>query len=155
MALAMKDMVKGTIVDHTYVYDPNERTTDLRPIRRRGIIVKVIGDTTTSVSEIWVKFKADKPAEKVAARELDRFMPWNHKKARAALARLEGRSESIGGEFEERRARIKPKAQDALGLTPRKQQMLVEPEEDEVDPMLESQEQVPLVVPDTDPEETT
>lgn len=151
MALAMKDMVKGTIVDHRWVYDENDATTEYRPVTRRGIIVKVVGDITTSVAEIWVKFKSDKPAEKVAASELDRFMPWGHKKARAALARIEGRGDSVGGEFEERRAPVRPKHEDGLKLTPPKPQMLVEPEEDEVDPMLASQEE-PIVIPDTDPE---
>lgn len=151
MALAMKDMVKGTIVDHRWVYSEEDQTTEYRPVTRRGIIVKVDGDITTGVDAVWVKFKADQKAEKVSPRELDRYMQWNHKKARQALARLEGRSESIGGEFTERRAPVKPKHQDALALTPKKQQMLVEPEEDEVDPMLESQTE-PIVIPDDEGE---
>lgn len=151
MALAMKDMVKGTIVDHRWIYDENDQTTEYRPVTRRGIIVKVVGDITTGVAEVWVKFKATEKAEKVAPRELDRYMPWNAKKARQALARIEGRSDSVGGEFEERRAPVRPKHQDALALTPKKAQAVVEPEEDEVDPMLESQNE-PIVIPDTDPE---
>lgn len=151
MALAMKDMVKGTIVDHRWVFDPEAQTTEYRPVTRRGIIVRVDGDITTGVGKVWVKFKADKPAEEVAPRELDRFMQWNHKKARLALARLEGRSDSIGGEFTEKRAPVRPKHQDALALTPKKPQMLVEPEEDEHDPMLASQEE-PIVMVDNDAE---
>lgn len=147
MALAMKDMVKGTIVDHRWVFDSDDQTTEYRPVTRRGIIVKVEGDITTGVEAVWVKFKPDQKAEKVPPRELDRYMAWNHKKARQALARLEGRSDSVGGEFTEKRAPIRPKHQDALALTPRKQQAVVEPEEDEVDPMLESQNE-PIVIPD-------
>lgn len=151
MALSMHDMVRGTIVDHSHEWVAEEQQLVLRPVRRRGIIVKAKGDANSGgVAEVWVQFKGDKP-EKVAPRELDRVFPWNHPVAKKALARISGRSEMVGAEFQEKRAPVRPRVEDALAITPRRRQSVVEPEEEENDPMLEAQtEIVPLVVPDTD-----
>ncbi len=151
MALAMKDMVKGTIVDWRYKYDPDERTEELRNPWFRGIIMKVVGDTTTSVSEIWVQFGDGEKPIKVAARELTRYLPWNSKRARREFARLSGNRE-LSGIFESRPARVKPRGVDKLGLTQKPQQMLVEPENDEESDLIGNQTSEPLVVADTEPE---
>jgi hypothetical protein len=144
MALAMKDMVKGTIVDHTHVYNEDDRREELRPIRRRGIIYKVVGDATSGgVSEVWVMFKG-KP-EKVAPRELVRVYPHTHPVARKAWRRLTGTHEEVGAEFEERRAPVKPRLQDDLGLTPRRRLAVVDPGDDSDD-----EGEVPIVIPDTE-----
>lgn len=145
MALSMKDMVRGTIVDWTYRYDAEERIEELRPVRRRGIIVRTVG-VQDAVTEVWVQFKNDSKPEKVPARELIRVFPFNHRVSRRALARISGTSESVGGEFEERRAPVRPRVEDSLALTPRRPAAVVEPEHDEVDPMIASQEE-PIVIP--------
>lgn len=139
MALAIKDMVKGTIVDHTFEYHANERELALRPVRRRGIIVKVDGVANDAVTAVYVQFRPDKEPEKVAPRELVRVLPWNSKPARRALARITGQQETVGAEFQERLAPVRPRAEDSLALTPRRGQAVVEPENDEIDPMIESQ----------------
>jgi hypothetical protein len=138
MGLSIKDCVKGTIVDWTYKYDPDERAEELRPVRRRGIIRRVVG-TNDAIAEVWVQFRGDK-LENVAPRELVRVFPYNSKPARRALAALEGTAGGVGSEFE-----------DGLALTPRVKQAVVEPEYDNPDPMIESQGE-PIVIPDTEDE---
>lgn len=150
MALSIKDMVKGTIVDHTYAFDENSQSMELRPVRRRGIIVRVDGMAQDAVTALYVLFKRGQEPEKVAPRELVRVYPWNSKVARKAYARITGTGEGIGAEFEERRAPIRPRVEDSLALTRRAPQAVVEPENDEVDPMIESQAAEPLVTPADD-----
>ena len=70
------------------------------------------------------------------------------KPARRAYARLTGTDESVGSEFTEQRAKIRPRVEDGLALTPRRPSVFVEPEEDEVDPMVAAQSaEEPIVAP--------
>lgn len=116
MALSMLDCAPGTIVDHTW-----ERRSDgkrlLRETRRRGMIMKVDGDGTDSIHAVYVLFKPGADFEKVDPGELNRVFPRSHPKARAIFKQLTGQFEDIGAEFSERRAPVKPKLEDALGLT--------------------------------------
>lgn len=147
MALSIKDMVKGTIVDHTYEYDANARETNLRPVRRRGIVIKVDGVAQDAVTALYVLFKPGTEPEKVPPRELVRVYPYNSKVARKAYARITGTGDSVGAEFTEQRARIRPRAEDSLSLTKRAPQAVVEPENDDEDPMVASQPKEPVVLP--------
>lgn len=129
MGLNIVDCKVGTIVDHTYEVGEDERKR-LRPIRRRGIIVKTEGNGFDAVTALHVQFKPDAEPEKVKAKELVRVYPATAKVARRALARVQGRHETVGAEFVERAAPIKPKLQDAMALTRGKASPFVEPEEE-------------------------
>lgn len=127
MALSMLDCVPGTIVDWRF-----ERREDgkevLRPICRRGIIVKVDRSAHDAVQAVFVKFKPDAEAEKVAPVEMDRVYHHRHPRARAALKHALGVRELVGAEFEERRAPVRPKLEDSMKLTSAPRSALVAPE---------------------------
>jgi len=128
MGLNLIDIKEGCIVDHTFEVGQDDKKR-LRPIRRRGIIVKVVGNGHDSVSKILVQFKPDDKPEEVMAKELVRVYPATSKVARRALARIRGQHEMVGAEFQERRAPIKPKLEDSLALTKGRPSPFVEPEE--------------------------
>lgn len=151
MALAIKDMVRGTIVDWREKYDPEERQTTLRDPWMRGIIVRVVGAANDAVSEVWVKFRDDEDEIKVSPRELTRYLPWNSKRARRELARIEGNRELIGTIYDQRPAKVKPKGVDRLGLTNKPAPAVVQPEYDEESDV--QSENVPIVIPDVEAEE--
>lgn len=128
MGLNLIDIREGCIVDHTYDVGEDDRKR-LRPIRRRGIIVKVVGNGHDSVSKILVQFKSDGKPEEIKAKELVRVYPATSKIARRSLARIRGQHEMVGAEFVEKAAPIRPKLEDSLSLTKGKASPFVEPEE--------------------------
>lgn len=121
MALSAKDCRIGTIVDHTFELRDDGKTV-LRNPRRRGIIVEAKGQGSDTIGgdrpgHVSVQFKFESEAEAVKAAELNRVYPWDHPKARAALRRVRGESLTVGAEFEERAAPVRPHVEDAMQLT--------------------------------------
>jgi len=129
LALSLLDMKKGTIVDHAHE-EREDGVMLTRPIRRRGIIVKVVGNGHDGVEKLYVKFKPDQEAEEVKAKELNRVYPATSRVAQRALRRVLGQHELVGAEFQERVAPVKPRLQDSMELTKKKASALVEPEDD-------------------------
>ena len=127
MSLAIPDCEVGTIVDHRFERCPDGREV-LRPICRRGIIMRVDGNGMDSVTAVWVKFKQDAEPEKVNLAELVKKYPASSKPARRALRRARGESELVGAEFKETRAPVRPKFEDAMKLTAKRPQAVVTPE---------------------------
>jgi len=114
--LSIIDCRVGTIVDHTH-----ERREDgkivLRPVRRRGIIVDIVGNGTDSVTGVKVKFKIDQEPEAVDSGELVRVYPATSRVAREAYRRIMGQPKHVGAEFAEKKVLVRPRIQDSLALT--------------------------------------
>ena len=135
MPLSIPDCRVGTIVDWTYEWTEDGREKPRNPIKR-GIITKVMGDTSTegSVSEIWVKFRAGDDAVRIAGRELSRVLPASHKNAKEAYRRVVGAPKMVGAEFTPK-APARRKIEDSLALTPKLREGVVAPDRDAVEDM--------------------
>lgn len=130
MALSALDARVGTIVDWTEEHFEDGRRV-ARPIIRRGIIVKVDGEGSDSVSNIMVKFSVDGKPEKVGGGELVRVYPHTSRVAREAYRRIMGLPKHVGAEFQSKKAPARARVQDAMALTPKPGQGVVRPEEEE------------------------
>lgn len=129
MSLSALDCKTGTIVDWTW-----ERREDgkriSRPLIKRGIIVKVDGEGSDSVSNIMVKFDMNQEPVKVDSGELVRVYPATSRIAREAYRRIMGLPKHVGAEFAARKAPARARLQDSMALTAKPGQGVVRPEED-------------------------
>lgn len=130
MGLSLLDCVVGTIVDHRYERFPDGKER-VRPKVRRGIIVKVEGEasSTGGVPAVWVKFSKPDAAERVGTEELSRFLPARARVAREAYRRIMGVPKMIGV-VEQTKVRERPVMVDELALTPAKNAGPVSEEEE-------------------------
>lgn len=132
MSLSALDAKVGTIVDHMEEHHEDGRRT-VRPIIRRGIIVKVDGENSDSVSNIMVKFSVDGQPEKVSGGELVRVYPSTSRVAREAYRRIMGLPRHVGAEFQAKKAPVRARIQDAMALTAKPGQGIVRDEEQEAE----------------------
>ena len=136
MALILDQMQVKTIVDRVSEWGEDGKERPLNPIRR-GIIVRVDGDPgQEQVDGIYVCFGPSEgetevkvgdvvvKATKTKAAELIEAFPHDSSIARQAWNRLFKVPSQVGVVFENRKAKGsgKRRTQDALGLTPSRQQ---------------------------------
>lgn len=130
MALSALDARVGTIVDWVEEHFEDGRRIQ-RPIIKRGIIVKVDGEGSDSVSNIMVKFSVTGDAEKVGGGELVRVYPSTSRVAREAYRRIMGLPKHVGAEFQSKKAPVRARVQDSMALTAKPGAGVVRPEEED------------------------
>ncbi len=131
MAMTLPDCRVGTIVDWTTEWTEDGRERPRNPIKR-GIITEIAGDNSNegSIQKILVTFKPGEKAVEVQGRELSRFLPATHRYAKEAFRRIMGQPKHVGAEFAPK-APTRRKVEDALAITPRKNEFAVKPSTEE------------------------
>jgi len=153
MSLNMIDCEVGTIVDWRWHRRESDQKTIARESVRRGIIVRVDGDKTTSVEKVFVKFNEKDPMVDVRPCELDRAFKANHPVSREALRRVLGQSKYIGMEIPSKQT-VKVKTYDEMGLTPKQGEGMIAREDGIEDDVIAGMPipDEPIVVPEPEHE---
>ncbi len=134
MALSLRDMTPGTIVDHWYKKNDDD-TWEQRPLIRRGVVVEVDGNGHDQCARLMVKFSVDpkvKP-EEVAPAELVKVLPANSRKARRILKRVLGQSDDVGAEFVARQAPVVPRLDNPFREMMKAPSAIVLPKEEDAE----------------------
>jgi hypothetical protein len=103
-------------VDHAHEKREDGKIVQ-RDLIRRGIIVKVNGEGTDSISNVYVKFKVDDDPENVKPCELDVAFPATSRKAKEAYRRVMGMPKNLGVEFKARKSDARRRIEDGMALT--------------------------------------
>jgi len=140
MALSMLNCRVGSIVDHAWTYNAEDRTKVQKDKIRRGIIVRVEGQHSDAISGLYVKFKTNEEPEKVLARELDLALPATTRIAKEAYRRVMGLPKHVGAEFNARKPNPRRRVEDSLAIGNIKTGSEV------VKPEIDSEDEEPLVV---------
>jgi hypothetical protein len=153
MALNILDCEVGTIVDWRWQRRESDQKTVMRDATRRGIIVRVDGDKTTSVEKVFVKFNEKDPMIDVRPCELDRAFKCNHPVAREALRRVLGQSKYIGMEIPSKQ-KVSIKTYDEMALTPKQGEGMIAREDGVEDDLVAGipLPDEPIVIPESEHE---